>query len=328
MAEPLSVTTAIESLDRLKQAAPPATASRLGQIMALIQSLAADNAFLSAQVTEDADILQTLSPPPDVEDLPPPPPPPEPEFEPETGSQTHPADAPMSAEDITLDIVAGLNEALRVPLDAIRGRSEVIQSTLVDLMSEEQVQWLQAIDDNTDQAFLALDAVDRLVALIRHDVQINWANIITTELLEEAQNRIAERATQAKHQITIQVPDIVPLAYGDFYQSLLILNNMLDNAIRYTPPGGQIRLSVDNLGTHVLFSVSDNGIGLQPEDIEKVGKPFWRGDHHPLVRYNASGTGLSLFLAKQILALQDGELIFSGEPELGSTFSFTLPAPA
>ena len=71
----------------------------------------------------------------------------------------------------------------------------------------------------------------------------------------------------------------------------------------------------------------DDGIGLRPEDMEKVGKPFWRADHHPLVHYNTSGTGLSLFLAKQILALQHGELICYGEPDLGSTFSFTLPTP-
>jgi signal transduction histidine kinase len=169
--------------------------------------------------------------------------------------------------------------------------------------------------------------VERLVALMRQEVQINWANLIATELLEEAHQRVTDRAAQNHHEITTHIPDIVPMAYGDFYQSLLILTDLLDNAIRYTPPGGHIRLSVDSLGTHVLFTVSDNGIGLRPEDTEKVGKPFWRGDHHPLVRYNASGTGLSLFLAKQILALQDGELIFSGEPDLGSTFSFTLPAP-
>ena len=66
--------------------------------------------------------------------------------------------------------------------------------------------------------------------------------------------------------------------------------------------------------------------GLKPEDLEHIGKPFWRGSHHKLVRAHA-GTGLRLYLAKQILALQDGELIFTGETGTGSTFSFTLPIP-
>ena len=320
MAESLSVATAIESLDRLQQAAPPTTASRLGQIIALIQSLAADNAYLSAQVAEDASMLDAL-PVPVFDELPPPPPPPPPEPEPEVRVST-------IADDLTLDIIAGLNDALRAPLDAIRGRAELIQAELSAALTEEQSQWFQAIDSNTNQAFLALDAVERLVSLIRQEININWANIIATELLEAAQERVLERATQSHHEIIMQIPEVVPLAYGDFEQSLVILIDLLDNAIRYTPPGGHIRLSVDNLGTHVLFSVSDDGIGLDPEAVESISNPFWRGTQHPLVQYNASGTGLSLFLAKHILALQDGELIFSGEPDLGSTFSFTLLAPA
>jgi signal transduction histidine kinase len=137
---------------------------------------------------------------------------------------------------------------------------------------------------------------------------------------------VRDRVRQYKHDITIQAPDIVPLVRGDFYQTLIVLSDLLDNAMRYTPPGGQIRMSVDNLGSHALFSVVDNGIGLEPDDLEQVGKPFWRGTKHRLVRQH-NGTGLRLFLAKQMLALQDGELIFSGEPGQGSTFSFTLPLP-
>jgi len=81
------------------------------------------------------------------------------------------------------------------------------------------------------------------------------------------------------------------------------------------------------LGTHVLFSVADTGIGLSEDDLEHVGKPFWRGEHQRLVRQHA-GTGLRLFLAQRILALQQGELIFSGESDFGSTFSFTLMIPS
>ncbi len=116
------------------------------------------------------------------------------------------------------------------------------------------------------------------------------------------------------------------MARGDFFQSMIILSDLLDNAVRYTPDGGTIRLSIDNLGSHVLFSVADSGIGLRPEVMDQVGTAFWRDESQPLVR-ESTGTGLSLFLAKQMLALQGGELIFSGQADLGSTFSFTLATP-
>src|SRR5690606_32334537 len=109
--------------------------------------------------------------------------------------------------------------------------------------------------------------------------------------------RVLNRASARGHELALAVPESVPMVHGDFYQALLVLTDLLDNAIRYTPPGGTIRLSVDGLGTHVLFSVADNGIGLRPEDMDTVGQPFWRGEHHPLVRQHP-GTGLSLFLAR------------------------------
>jgi len=94
--------------------------------------------------------------------------------------------------------------------------------------------------------------------------------------------------------------------------------------VRYTPEGGASRIAVDNLGGYVLFTVADNGIGLNEQEMAYLGQPFWRGLHQPLVRAHR-GTGLRLYLARRVLAMQDGELFFSGESGRGSTFSFTVP---
>lgn len=225
-----------------------------------------------------------------------------------------------------MDLLAGANDALRAPLVAIRGRAELIQAGMLGQITDEQKQWLNAIHENTGRAFTLLDAVQQIIAMHQGRMQIEWSNFIATDLLEEAHERIRDRAADLKHNIIIQKPVSSPMAHGDFYQSLMVLTDILDNAVRYTPPGGQIRLSVDNLGTHVLFNIADSGIGLTAEDIQHVGQPFWRGEHHRLVRQHP-GTGLTLFLARRTLALQRGELIFYGEPDLGSTFSFTLMIP-
>jgi signal transduction histidine kinase len=269
--------------------------------MLLLQSLTEENSYLTTLLNEPA--------PPPVSDWQEPLPPPAPT--PEAGLDT--------------SLFAGLNDALRPPLIAIRGRAELVQAGLLGQITAEQDQWLQAIHENTDRAFAVLDALQEMIALQQGRVQLEALNFISTDLLAEAWERLRDQARALNHQITIHAPETVPLAHGDFYQSLIILTDLLSNALRYTPPGGGIRLSVDNLGTHVLFNVADNGIGLAPEDLEYIGRPFWRGSHR-LVRQHP-GTGLRLYLAKQVLALQGGELIFSGEPDLGSTFSFTLPAP-
>jgi signal transduction histidine kinase len=306
----LTVNNAAEILDRLRQAAPPATAAKIAQISALLESLSQENAYLNSLISEDSSLLDTSPPTSKPE------PPPLPFSKNET----------IAGDTSALDLLVGINDALRAPLGAIRGRAELVQAGLLGQISNEQKQWLNAIHENTGRAFTLLDSVQQIIALHEGRMQIEWSSFVAADLLEEAHERIRDRAADHQHNITIQKPASSPMAHGDFYQSLIVLTHILDNAVRYTPPGGQIRLSVDNLGTHVLFNVADNGIGLTAEDMQHVGQPFWRGEHHKLVRQQP-GTGLTLFLVRRILALQRGELIFSGEPDLGSTFSFTLMIP-
>jgi len=319
---PLNLSQALDTLAKLQSAAPAGTAGKLAQVGDLLQSLSDENAYLSTLLLDDGIA-------PAAQAAPPPAPEPSP-IRASTEMRTVTSmlrDMKTEVEtDPTAALLIGLGEALRPPLVAIRGRAELVQGGLLGQITPEQDQWLGAIHENTERAFAVLDAVQEMVRLHKGQVKINWLNFISTDLLTEAWGRIRDQARALNHDITIHAPETVPLARGDFYQTLIVLADMLDNAVRYTPPGGQIRMSVDNLGTHVLFNVVDNGIGLTADDLEKVGRPFWRGDDNRLVRQH-SGTGLRLYLAKQILALQDGEMIFSGEPGVGSTFSFTLRAP-
>ncbi len=297
----LTAAQALALLDRLRQAAPPATAGRLAAVAALIDSLTQENAYLNALVGEDTALLAA---PPSAADN----------------------DVPGEGGIAPLDLLAGVSNALRAPLAALHEHAELAQGELSDEIGAEQGQWLAAARSYSERSLRLLDTVEQLVALEQGRVQFDAANIVTSDVLKEAQSRCASLIAARRHRLTLAVPPVVPLACGDYYQTLVALVDLLDNAARYTPEGGSIRLAVDSLGTHVLFSVVDSGIGLSADDLAQVGRPFWRGDRHPLVRLHP-GAGLRLYLAKQTLARQAGELIFSGEPGRGSTFSFTLPAP-
>ena len=310
MADSLEVPEALKLLNKLRDAAPDTTADRLVQIMRLVQQLAEENAYLNARIEET--VLGGH----------------------DTGFATAGDSVTGAAAPTTNGVhgdlagmLVGMNDALRPPLIAIRGRAELIQAGMLGRITDDQARWLNAIQENTDRSFRLLDAVQRLIAMQQDNVRVDLSNFIASDLLEEAYERIKGRAKAAGHKVTVQVPEVVPVAQGDFYQTLIILTDLLDNAMRYTPDNGTIRLSADSLGSHVLFSVADNGIGLSADDMEHIAQPFWRGDEQPLVRQH-NGTGLSLYLAKLTLALQNGDLIYSGEPGLGSTFSFTLAIPA
>lgn len=318
----LTLEQAMEILGRLQSAAPKATAEKLGQVRQLLQHLSSENVYFHTLMLEGmpdapASEQEATFSAPAASEL-------EEEDEPVPGVEASISEALGS--EASVQLVRGINDALRPPLVAIRGRAELVQAGFLGQITPEQDAWLQAINENTARAFAILDALQEMIAIQRGQVRLDPVNFLSTDLLAEAWDRLRDRARQLNHDVTIQAPDVVPLARGDFYQSLIVLTDLLDNALRYTPPGGQIKMTADNLGTHVLFSVADNGIGLTADDLEHVGKAFWRGDHNRLVRAHP-GTGLRLYLARHVLALQDGELIFSGEPDVGSTFSFTLPIP-
>lgn len=297
----LNTAQALALLSKLRQAAPPATAGRLGDVAALLESLAQENAYLNALVSEDTGLLAGAPAP-------------------------APNALPAAGGTMALDLLAGVTEALRLPLANIRERAEMVQTGLPGQITDEQDDLLTTIYRSTARAFRLLDTVQQIIALEQGRVKLNHANFVTSELIEEARSRAADLIAARRHRLTVIVPQAVPLATGDYHQTQVVLSDLLDNAARYTPEGGTIRLSVESLGSHVLFSVADSGLGLSADDLANVGRPFWRADRHPLVRQHA-GTGLRLFLAKQVLARQAGELIFYGEPGVGSTFSFTLPSP-
>lgn len=274
-------------LSRLQQAAPASTAARLAQVMALVEALEQENNYFSSLINE----MQM-------------------------------APAPPEAQSLDRGMLAGVSAALRLPLNALRSRVDLLQNSAA--LSAEQAQHLAGLQLHADRAFRVIDATEKLLALQEGQIRLELAPFIPTDLLREAYSRLERFAAAHQHQFTLQMPETIPLCEGDFYQSLIILTGLLDNAIRYTPQERNIRLSMDNLGTHVLFNVADSGIGIRPEDTPQVGQAFWRDEQSTLVSAH-HGTGLTLYLARRILALQGGELIFSGQTGQGSTFSFTLP---
>jgi hypothetical protein len=144
------------------------------------------------------------------------------------------------------------------------------------------------------------------------------------DLLKQARKELLPRAAAADHQVIILADDDLPQMHADGERAYTVLCDMLDNAIRYTPNGGTIRMSADTLGDQMLFTVTDSGIGMSESDLDQIGAPFWRAMHQPLVSKQPAA-GLRMFIAKRVLLLMGGELFISGEPGEGSSFSFTLP---
>lgn len=223
-----------------------------------------------------------------------------------------------------LDLMPPMQGALRPAMLEIRDHADRLYSGKMGSLTTEQEKATRSIRDHADSALGLLTGVEQVTMVQHGKFRVMLATFPCADLVKRARDMMQASARTRQHRITFYPPDRALYAYADFEASLAILIDLLDNAIRYTPVGGATRITIDDLGEHVLVNVADNGMGLLESDFQNVGKPFWRATHQPLVRENP-GSGLRLYLAQRILMMQGGELIFSGEAGMGSTFSFTLP---
>ncbi len=330
---------ALKILARLEQAAPQPTAAKIAEVAGLLESLERDKARLEALNSQavaeanerarqalSADLLMDdanggeLFMSADADDsfartgsFPPP------------AAQWEPADSENIILTETEEILMQLDEALRMPLDIVRKQISTVLAGEIGRFRSDQYAVFETVAGSNDTALHLLDNVTQMVALSHGLLPMDTLVFSCPLLAREAFDAAQTQAKANEQTLTMRLPEASLQAEGDYQRVLTILTDMLTNAIHYSPPGSSIELSVEDLGSHVLFSVADNGIGLSEDDMLFISKPFWRAQQQELVRQQP-GTGLRLAISRAMLALQGGELIFSGEEGIGSTFSFTLPA--
>jgi signal transduction histidine kinase len=296
MPAPITLEEALETLKQLEATVPARTGRKLSSIWSLLRQLAQENTELRAmRQAQEMPTIKAIDP---VK---------------EAKTRTLPR---------TEVLMSGIREALRAPLQSIHLQMDLAAEALL-LEAEEQA-WLEPVRQQSAFGLRLLDTLQLTTNLEDNIVFLEPQTLIASELLTSAWHQQAELARAKQQEVTLEAPPAPIYALGDPTYVRLVLSDLLDNALRYAYPGGQVRVSVESIGSHALFSVVDSGIGLNDDDLKQVGRPFWRGVTHKLVREH-SGTGLRLYLARLVLSQMEGELIFSGQPGSGSTFSFTLP---
>lgn len=323
----MQVEQAVRALGQLQAAAPPATSARLGEMIALIRVLEAENASLKQQIrvlsaktstgaleAENVSLKQqilALSAKASTREL-----------EAENASLKQQIKA-LSVKTATGTLPTQVFDSLRPSMTIIRGHVDGLIQGKFGSVTTEQAESIKLIGEHASSALGLMDSLDMIDKLRKGQLQLETNTFSGLDLLATVWQHEAAAAEPREHQINIRADNPLPPVKGDYKHVLNILTGLVDNAIHYTPFGGVIRVTAETLGTHVLFTVADNGIGLSEEDTENIGRPFWRAARQPLVRQHP-GTGLRLYLARQVLKMHGSDLFLSGEPGVGSSFSFLL----
>jgi signal transduction histidine kinase len=209
-------------------------------------------------------------------------------------------------------------------MTSIKGYTDLILQGAMGEVNGRQRHFLEIVKTNVDRlSELVIDLLDT-ARIEAGRVRLEPESVQVSSIVGEVCDSLAETIRERGLTLVVETDPAMPPVRADRNRLIQVLMNLLSNAYRYTPDGGSITVSVRPTDDAILVEVTDTGIGIAPEDQEKIFERFYRVDHE-LVNQQM-GTGLGLPIARSLVELHGGRLWLESESGVGSTFSFTLPA--
>jgi len=217
------------------------------------------------------------------------------------------------------DLVANVSHELKTPITAIRAHLE----NLADGVEVADPRTLQLMLTQTERLGRLVDQLLDLSRLESGEVPFQVEVVPVAPLV----SRVISEISMGRSISDVRIDDDVPphlAAEADAERIHQVLFNLVDNAVRFTPPGGEIRVTARPDGGRVHVSVTDTGVGISPEHLPRVFERFYRVD--PARSRDDGGTGIGLAVARSIVEAHGGRIVAKSDPGHGSAFTFDLPA--
>lgn len=224
-------------------------------------------------------------------------------------------------EERRKEFVANVSHELRTPLTNVRSYAETLRTT-TDIPRDMEDGFLDIIINETDRMTRIVQDLLTLSRLDSGQSEMNMARFPFDEAIDSVVRANALEAKRRGHQLTC-THDALPLLYGDRSRLEQVMMNILSNAIKYTPDGGHIQVTAGTEGDNVWLEVSDDGIGIPPEDWDRIFERFYRVDKAR--SRESGGTGLGLSIAREIVNRHHGTLTIVEHQGPGTTVRLCLP---
>lgn len=218
--------------------------------------------------------------------------------------------------------LAHLSHDIRTPLNHIIGFAELMRHETYGPLSDRYVEYVDSIRISGERLLSFFASTLDLAELEGGRRVLNPVELDVDELLMAVTKRFTAQAQRKGIALTLGAPALATLV-ADRFSLERMLGNLVDNAIRYTPPRGRINLTAYAASDGVVLEVTDTGIGMSPERLAAVSQPFAFGDAS-LTR-DRDGAGLGLAIARTIVELSGGRLAIDSRPGLGTTVAVSLP---
>jgi signal transduction histidine kinase len=223
------------------------------------------------------------------------------------------------------EFIANVSYELRTPLNAIIGFAEILANEYFGALTPRQLDYSRGILDSSHRLLSLINDILDLATIEAGYMTLETAEVDIHVMLETVLTLTRERARNQNVDLSMECPESIGTIEADDRRLKQALFNLISNAIKFTPPGGSIRLAAERdigpTGAELVLSVADTGVGIPMADQARVFEKFERGD--PTLTQTGAGLGLSL--VKSLVELHGGTVTIESSPDSGTVVRCHLP---
>src|SRR5215472_9717505 len=227
------------------------------------------------------------------------------------------------AERIKDEFVSLVSHELRTPLTSIKGYVDLLIDGDAGEVTEEQKEFLEIVKNNSDRLVMLVNDLLDVSRIEAGRINLRLQPVDLAGSIGEVATSLRPLMEQKGQSLKLELPEDLPNVMADRDRVTQIVTNLLSNAHKYTLEGGAVTVRVQVGTDEVQVAVSDTGVGMTPDERDKLFTKFLRAQN-PATQ-DVSGTGLGLNIVKSLVDKQGGRIWVTSEPMKGSTFTFTIP---
>lgn len=232
-------------------------------------------------------------------------------------------EALVAADMIKSEFLENMSYELRTPLNTILGFTEILHNDYFGTLNERQREYSAGILEASEQFLGMINDMLDLASIQAGHLQVDRTDFSVETEIDEIIERFRERAERRQITMRTELPPNLPLLHGDSRRVRQILGNLVSNAVKFTPPGGEVTIGAAAAGDGIDLWVEDNGIGIPDEEQERVFETFRTSDRH-----TRRGAGLGLALVRNLMELLGGSVELRSRVGVGTTVTCHFVPPA
>lgn len=221
------------------------------------------------------------------------------------------------------EFISVVSHQLRSPLSNLRWVIELLTSGRVNGVSEKQLEYFKILRENSARMRELISDLLTVSRIETEKLPLKKKEISLEDLIRKIIEELEVFTKASNVKVEFRAKENLPKVFTDPSQIRLVIESLLDNAIRYIKEKGRVEIKLEKIDEHCRFEIKDTGVGIPKEDQKYIFQKFFRSEN--IMKYQTQGSGLGLYIAKSVVEKSKGKIGFKSQEGVGSTFWFTLP---